>query len=44
MGELISLLVSKDEQKIRVQSNSFGAIWLVLDELVRQLQDPKNGH
>lgn len=33
----VSLLISKDEVKIRIQSHEFSALWLVLKELVTRL-------
>lgn len=38
-GNVGSILVSKDEQKIRVQTNSFSQQWLILRELTQRLEE-----
>lgn len=35
----VSLLISKDEVKIRVQSQDFAALWFITKELCRRLHD-----
>jgi len=42
-GELISLLTSKDELKIRIQSNQIAAIWPILLHIVSTLESKQNG-
>lgn len=42
-GDLISLLTSKDEMKIRMQANSMAAIWPVFQKTCSTLQLPSNG-
>lgn len=35
----VSLLISKDDIKIRLQSPEFNAIWYIMQEMIRRLQD-----
>jgi hypothetical protein len=35
----VSLLISKDEVKVRIQSPDFSALWLITKEMVKRLEE-----
>lgn len=36
--QIVSLLVSKDDLKIRIQSQNFSSLWFIMNEMVKRLQ------